>query len=137
MTSEEKGVYRKEYYKKHREKFLLARKEYRIQNADSIKQYAKQYVIKNGKKNALKYRYGISEEDYNEKHRSQNERCAICNRPQSEFNERFSVDHCHSTNQIRGLLCPRCNFGIGYFMDDGNLLLKAYGYLKFWAEQKK
>jgi len=114
----------------------LARKEYRIKNADAIKQYSKQYRIKNSKKNLLKYRYGISEDEYNEKQRTQNGRCAICNRPQSEFTERFSVDHSHSTGQIRGLLCHRCNLGIGLFMDDDTLILKAYNYLKSWKDNE-
>jgi Recombination endonuclease VII len=35
--------------------------------------------------------------------------CAICKKPRSAFNKRFSVDHSHTTGKVRGLLCYRCN----------------------------
>jgi hypothetical protein len=39
------------------------------------------------------------------------------------------VDHCHRTHRIRGLLCSRCNTGIGKFNDDPGLLMRAAKYL--------
>lgn len=40
--------------------------------------------------------------------------CAICNKSRSAFKKNLSVDHNHSTNRIRGLLCYRCNkFRVG------------------------
>ena len=50
--------------------------------------------------------------------------CFICKRT-----ENLNVDHCHKTNEIRGVLCTRCNLGIGYFKDDPMLLKKAIKYL--------
>ena len=41
----------------------------------------------------------------------------------------LAIDHCHSTGKIRGLLCDRCNHGLGHFKDDINLLIKAIEYL--------
>ena len=46
-----------------------------------------------------------------------------------EFNKNFAVDHCHETNQIRGLLCSSCNIGLGQFQDSIKLLSKAIDYL--------
>lgn len=41
-------------------------------------------------------------------------RCGICNKHHTEFNKRFSIDHCHKTNRIRGLLCYSCNTKLGF-----------------------
>jgi hypothetical protein len=58
----------------------------------------------------------------------QNGLCAIC-RCRPELKKRFCFDHDHKTNQIRGLLCTRCNAGIGYFRDNTNALYSAVRYL--------
>lgn len=54
--------------------------------------------------------------------------CEICG---EKGNARaLSVDHCHKTNQLRGLLCSQCNVGLGYFKDNPTLLRKAAEYLE-------
>ena len=86
---------------------------------------------KDAKKNvALKIAYGITFKQYQEMLERQNYRCAICSRPQSEFTRKFSVDHCHITDVVRGLLCGNCNVGIGNLQDDINILENAIKYLK-------
>ncbi len=45
-------------------------------------------------------------EELVEKHGDQ---CSICKKPRSAFKNKLSVDHCHKSNKIRGLLCFRCN----------------------------
>ncbi len=54
--------------------------------------------------------------------------CAICKRP--PMKHRLAVDHNHKTNEIRGLLCARCNRGIGLFFDDQAMFLRAADYLE-------
>jgi Recombination endonuclease VII len=44
-------------------------------------------------------------------HQQQEGKCAICKEPM----ERPNLDHNHKTGKIRGLLCPRCNLGLGFY----------------------
>lgn len=53
--------------------------------------------------------------------------CAICGK--TPVGRKLAVDHSHTTGQLRGLLCTRCNLGIGYFGDDINRLYRAVDYL--------
>lgn len=77
-----------------------------------------------------KYQYGISLDEYDEYLKKQKNSCGICGVNVSEMKRNFDVDYSHSTNKIRGLLCPKCNKGIGLFNDDIILLTKAINYLK-------
>jgi hypothetical protein len=43
---------------------------------------------------------------------------------------RLSIDHSHNSKNIRGLLCKKCNTGIGMFKDNIQLLENAINYLK-------
>jgi len=59
-------------------------------------------------------RYGLKPEDYARLFLAQGAVCAICRRPPSG-RRMLDIDHCHQTLEIRGLLCHRCNRGLGYF----------------------
>lgn len=52
--------------------------------------------------------------------------CNIC----KMFHNKLSVDHCHRTNKIRGILCPPCNTGLGHFQDEPRFLREAADYLE-------
>ena len=78
---------------------------------------------------ALKNKYGITEEDYDNFYVEQNGCCAICNKHQSKINRRLSVDHNHKTGKVRGLLCDNCNCGIGNLKDKVSNLESAIIYL--------
>lgn len=67
---------------------------------------------------------------YNRMFTEQKGCCAICGKHQSEFNRALGLDHCHKTEIMRGLLCTKCNLGIGYFDDNVERLLKAAIYLR-------
>jgi len=56
--------------------------------------------------------------------------CAVCGRVETwRLPRKLSVDHDHLTGIVRGLLCHRCNIGIGYFEDDPERLHSAAKYL--------
>lgn len=80
----------------------------------------------------LKYKYGISQKRYEEMFLKQRGECAICSSPFSNTRtaSRLSVDHCHKTKKVRGLLCHSCNMGLGAFKDDVRRIRKAVTYLK-------
>lgn len=80
--------------------------------------------------NKLKYRYGISLDDYNNMFTEQNGCCLICLKHQSVLNKALVVDHCHSTGKVRGLLCSTCNFALGFLEDDIPSINRALVYLK-------
>lgn len=69
-------------------------------------------------------RFGLTPPDYARILLSQNGACAICRRVPT--NHALHVDHDHRTKEIRGLLCHRCNRGLGYFMAGCAEALAAY-----------
>lgn len=79
------------------------------------------------RENKLVQVYGITVEQYDELFRRQNGKCAICSRPPKT--RRLHVDHCHRTKIVRGLLCYNCNYGLSWFKDNPQFLLKASKYL--------
>ena len=67
-------------------------------------------------------------EEYRDLFEKQSGLCAICKKS-SKIN--LAVDHCHETGRVRGLLCTRCNLGLGCFSDDPEQLKIAISYLSF------
>jgi hypothetical protein len=89
----------------------------------------------------LKSSYGITPEDYELILEKQNKVCKICGLPETRITRpnakafldlppRLAVDHDHKTGKIRGLLCHKCNVGLGNFNDNLELLKNAIKYLE-------
>ncbi len=76
----------------------------------------------------LKSAYGMTLDEYEVLVRIQGGRCAICGQP-NQGGRRLVVDHDHVKGNRRGLLCGKCNFGLGQFNDSIELLAKAIAYL--------
>ena len=95
------------------------RHEYRKNNKEIIR-------ARNKKRNP-----GWDIDRYNKYLELQNNTCAICGTDTPGLSD-WSADHCHTTNQPRGLLCVRCNAGLGYFKDNPEYLQSAIDYLKKW-----
>jgi hypothetical protein len=77
----------------------------------------------------IKRKYGLSMDEYNSMIEAQDGKCAICNYMFGQKKGDIHVDHCHTSNEIRGLLCDLCNRGLGYFKDNKEALAKAIKYL--------
>lgn len=103
-------------------------------------EYQKKWREKNPlnvKHSILKHKFGIYIDDYYHMLREQNETCAICKQPETVRNNwsptgvrSLSIDHCHTSGKIRGLLCYRCNMMLGYAKDNAETLSIAIEYLK-------
>ena len=76
----------------------------------------------------LKRAYGITLAEYQQMLEIQDGRCKICGKKPGK--RMLDVDHCHKTNKVRGLLCSKCNIGLGQFNDSLGLLLEAALYLE-------
>lgn len=81
---------------------------------------------------SLKYKFGITEQQYDEMLEKQGNACAICKSTESgdRRTKRLAVDHCHTNGHIRGLLCAACNKGLGLMRDSPELLREAIKYLQ-------
>jgi hypothetical protein len=76
----------------------------------------------------LKRKYGITIADYEAMLAAQGGGCAICGAAEPD-GQSLHVDHCHDSGAVRGLLCFRCNAGLGQFDHDGERLARATAYL--------
>lgn len=103
-------------------------REYRKENPDKFKRID------------LKKNFGISLEYYYELLEKQGNVCAICKKPETAIDMKrgvpfsLAVDHDHKTGNVRGLLCMKCNRGLGLFEDSGELLDEAKRYLDSYRE---
>jgi hypothetical protein len=81
------------------------------------------------RRNALK-KYGLTIESFNQMLIDQNSLCKICKTDKpGGFANQWTVDHCHTTGLVRGILCTNCNKGLGYFKDSPELFDIARKYL--------
>lgn len=77
-------------------------------------------------------KYGTTPAEYEKLLIKQKNTCAICKSADTgrKTSERFSLDHCHVHDFIRGLLCNACNTAIGLLKENTNTLREAIKYLK-------
>lgn len=94
------------------------------------------YISKKSFKHRMKKKYGISVEQANEILESQEHKCSICLNSiffyvgkSGNRNSVACIDHDHSTGNVRGILCHKCNVAIGFLRDDISLLDRAKSYL--------
>lgn len=95
-------------------------------NSPKRKQYRKKY----SRQFYLMRTYNITLEDYEELKSQQNNRCAICGGKGKGKREILDVDHDHKTGKVRGLLCGKCNSGLGMLQNNLGILKAAVMYLE-------
>ncbi|WP_374580593.1 endonuclease VII domain-containing protein [Sphingomonas sp. J344] len=97
---------------------------------DATRRYRARHPTR-AKESDLRNRYGLSLTDFHDLLEAQGGVCAICSEPEQVKDGRsLAVDHDHSTGEVRGLLCQKCNTGLGKFRDSPDLLREAIKYLE-------
>lgn len=76
---------------------------------------------------------GFTQEDFDNKLKEQDYKCAICGTSDSGVMD-FHADHDHKTGQKRGVLCHKCNTGLGLLKDDVDILCSAIEYLNHYTK---
>jgi hypothetical protein len=140
----------KEYYQQYGKKpeYIARQKEWYLANRERISKLRKLRYEKNKEKErayqktrtklyaekqweqGIRRNYGLDATAYNALLSKQGFCCAICKKQATSCKKRLSVDHCHATKVIRGLLCENCNRGIGHLKDSELIMLEAIAYLK-------
>jgi len=134
---------RQRYQTKHRKELNDKLKIWQKENPERIIKYRKSYEENNPEKLELKNfrtkayflrKIDLSFDEFKTLLKKQKGLCAICTKPETSKHQSgkqrlLSIDHCHTTNKVRGLLCKKCNSAIGFFEDNPVLVKKAYDYL--------
>lgn len=146
---------RPEGYKElHKEKYRKSARDWRRDNADLVNEKIRQdrkvnpekyreYERKWRSSNLIRSReldivkkHNISYDEYKWLCEKQNGICAICGKKETRRSRtsgqicRLAIDHNHSTNQIRELLCHACNQVIGHSKESIDILKSAILYLE-------
>lgn len=110
----------KKRYETNKEKILKQHKKWQNKNVGIMRVYS-------WKVRGVDITYPQYVKMFNE----QNGECKICKVKSHTLKKGLAVDHSHITDEIRGLLCGKCNRGIGMFNDNPALLQIASHYVKF------
>lgn len=112
---------------------------YKEKNVDKIKSRWKVDYETNKDKflnRRLRTNYGLTLDEYRTMSEKQNNKCAVCNKVETSIDIRsgkiklLSVDHCHKTNKIRGLLCNNCNKAEGLLKGNPAIIRKLADYIE-------
>jgi len=123
----------KKWAEKNREHLNRYQREWRARNRDKVRGYNRKwykYAPHIARAKALRRHFGITPEDVISMLERQGGRCAICLTQTPGGKGTFHVDHDHRTGRVRGLLCRKCNIGLGCFKDDWARLQSAVSYLR-------
>ncbi|MBQ1076812.1 endonuclease VII domain-containing protein [Micromonospora sp. C31] len=74
-------------------------------------------------------KFGLTLEDFDRMTRQLGGLCPVCGQDPSSLEKGWAIDHCHETGRFRGLICARCNAGIGALGDSVPAIGSAINYL--------
>jgi hypothetical protein len=76
---------------------------------------------------------GFTPEDFDNKLKEQGYKCGICG-TDDPGKTNWHADHDHKTGKKRGVLCHKCNTGLGLLKDDVDILCAAIEYLNNYTK---
>jgi hypothetical protein len=120
----------RQYHLSHPEKRPAAWSRYKNKNVERLRDHWFKKYRENPNKfreKEFKRKYNLTLEDIDERLIRQNHQCLLCGK--SLVETKRCIDHNHETGKVRGILCTRCNTGLGYFRDDPVFLSQAIAYL--------
>jgi hypothetical protein len=119
----------------HRADKLAANRSWRTAHRDELnaewsEKWRNDEAFREARKAAARIRrlakYGLTQADYERMLREQKGMCLFCHRRPARG---LVVDHDHATNRVRGLLCDKCNSGLGFFEDDAARMRTGADYI--------
>lgn len=139
--------YYKDYYQKNKERINARNSAYNKENAEKMAKAKRKWAANNKEKTFaykkkwkdgnppklrcghLRKKYGITLAQWEELFTQQGNCCAVC-KTTDPGTQNWHTDHCHTTGKVRGILCSRCNLGIGRFKDNADLFEAVAAYLR-------
>lgn len=120
----------KDWYERNKDKATENVRNWRNKNKSYIKQYREENRQKHYKQEVVR-KYGVHTEWFDEQIEIQGNSCKCCKRGFRWGDKQTTphVDHCHESNEVRGILCNRCNTVLGLCNDDVGLLSELARYL--------
>lgn len=119
------------WYERNRERSIAYVKSWQQANVERVQAYQRQYRAEHSdvfRAGHLRRTFNLTVAEYRQRLDAQNGGCAICGQPPRDGRS-LHVDHNHKTGVVRGLLCFRCNAGVGQLREDPILLADAIVYL--------
>lgn len=119
-SSPHKLAYMREYVRRHPKKKRAYNREYYLKTRETAL-FAQ-----------IKRSYGLTRDEWQRLYDTQHGLCRLCGGAGhiGGRSAKLYVDHCHATGKVRGLLCHRCNLGLGALGDNEAGLLKALAYVR-------
>lgn len=105
-------------------------KEYNRENFRPKRLHCRDCEREASRARSFKYTRGISYQERDELLKTQGGVCKACSKDHSGSVKGWHVDHCHTTGEIRGVLCANCNIALGQVSDSIPHLLNLITYLE-------
>jgi hypothetical protein len=115
----------KKYTKQFNDKEAARQRKYRAANREKARAWGR-----NTSHRLRLKRHGLTQAEYDDLLSSQGACCAVCKLDTPGRKRTWSIDHCHKTGRVRGLLCNHCNSALGHARDNPSILRALASYLE-------